>query len=212
MRAYILIAGILVVGCQPAVTRTPDVKIFATVPTSELVFQGNLDMNTETRIVQRGLKRESLKLNLKTLNESDSDDEFRLWVGFGLMTPTCFTLKRVRGAEKAMYYATKSKRTSETSGMRYQVIKIANVLSSPKSGWKNLDVFLRNKGVDSPIKLTSDIDYPGDEDGETIVIEVKSRGVYNMVFFPTGTKSPDGLKALEICHKIETEFNIRMGC
>ena len=193
MKSYILIAGILALVCQP-------------------VLQENVDVSSQNAAVQRSLKKESLKLNLKTLRESDSRDEMRVWVGFGLITPRCFTLKRVKGVEQAMYYATTSKRISDVPGKKYQVENIATPLTSPTSGWKAFDVFLKSRGIDSPIKLTSDFNYQPDPDGELLVIEMKSQGVYSMVFFPTVTKTPDGMKALDVCHKIENEFKIKMGC
>lgn len=209
IKANVLIAGMLIVGCLDP--HAPDISVFAAFETPEPALQGNLDMDTQSRIIQRGLKRESLKLNLEPLSESDSEDEIRLWVGFGLLTPRCFTSKRVGRVQKAMYYATKSKPAPEGAATKYGVEQIATVLGSPKSGWQNFEVFLRSRGIDSPIKLTSDLDLT-DTDGEDIIIEVRSRGVYSMVFFPTETKSLDGLKARDVCQKIENEFNIKMGC
>lgn len=207
MNAYILIAGILVLAYQPAAVHPVAAKLFATLQTSDSVFQSIPDVNTQNRILQRGLKSASLELNLESLSESDSDDQFRLWVGFGLLTPRCFILKRINGAEKATYHSVQRKRAAETA-----LVNSATALKKPKSGWRSFDAFLKSKGVDSTINLTSDFDYPSDDDREIIVIEVRSRAAYEMVFFSTQAKSPDGVRALAVCHRIENDFNVKMGC
>jgi hypothetical protein len=212
MKLYSLFAGIVMVFCsQLTIMHTMGYGLFMSqVPTS--VAQAAVDVNKQNEIVQTSLKEESIKLNLQPLTENQSQDEIRFWVGFGLITPRCFTLKRVKGAEESMYYATTSKRLPDAVPLRYQVENIATALASPKSGWTNLNGFLKTNGIDYPVGLKSDFNYLADPDGEMIVIEIKSAGAYSMVFFPTNTESPDGLKARSVCKKIEDEFNIKMGC
>lgn len=166
--------------------------------------------SSQSDIYERALKREAQELNLKNLSESNARDEVRLWVGFGLITPRCFVLKSEGGIEKATYYSTEPNPAETVRPKRG--VKVVLPLKTPKSGWNHFRTFLKDNGVAAPLRLTSDSDSLVDPDGEAIVIEVRSPRGYEMVFFPTTTKTPDGRKALGVCQKIESEFSVRMGC
>jgi len=210
MRVHKLLAGALALACQSAVAFPSDVKPFEDSQPGKSIVQGNLEANADYRLFRRAVKTESQKLALKDLNESDSRDEVRLWVGFGLITPRCFILKREGGSDSATYYSTEPDPAATAPARKTSLVTLT--LKAPKSGWNDFEAFLRAKGVDSIINLIADVDYSADPDSEAIVIEVKSHAGYNMVFFPANTKSPDGRKAIEVCHKIENEFDVRMGC
>ncbi len=210
MRVTKLLAGTLALVWQSAVAFPPDVKPFEAFQPGKSIVQANSEVNTDYRLFRRAVKAESQKLALKNLSESDSRNEVRIWVGFGLITPRCFILKREGGSDSATYYSTEPDPAATARARKTSLVTLT--LKSPKSGWNDFEAFLKAKGVDSTIKLIADVDYSADPDSEAIVIEVKSHAGYNMVFFPADTKSPDGRKAIEVCHKIESEFNVRMGC
>ena len=209
MKAYIFMAATLVLTFASTVDRLR-AGLPPTLQTRQSAWRSMLAADSQSDIYQRALAEESQNLNLKNLSESDAKDEVRLWVGFGLITPRLFVLRREDGIEKATYYSTEP---NPDKTLRPQTgIKVVLPLESPKSGWKNFRTFLKNNGVDAPLKLTSDVESLIDPDSEAIVIEVKSARGYEMVFFPKSTKTADGQKALGVCHQIESEFNVRMGC
>lgn len=209
MKAYILMAATLALTFAPPVDRV-NAGLLPMLQTTQSGWWSSLDADSQRDIYRRALETESQNLNLKNLSESDSKDEVRLWVGLGLITPRLFVLRREGGTEKATYYSTEpnpDKTVRPRTG-----IKVVLPLESPKSGWKDFRTFLKDNGVDDPLKLTSDFETLVDPDSEGIVIEVKSARGYEMAFFPKSTKSADGRKALGVCHQIESEFNVRMGC
>jgi hypothetical protein len=62
------------------------------------------------------------------------------------------------------------------------------------------------------VNLSPDKSTEPDNDEEMIIIEVKSGAVYNMAFFFVRSETADARKAMSVCHKVEEEFEIRMGC
>lgn len=164
----------------------------------------------QVEIIQGAIKRESLKLKINNLKDaaSEAETEIRIWVGFGMLYPRCFVMKELNARREAFYI------TAKTNGSKAGgEVPMTNLsLESPKSGWNEFAEFIKNQGIDSPMKLSFDDQYVPDPDEESIAIEVKSHGNYEMVFYTLSTKSADGHKALEVCRKIEHEFGIRMGC
>ncbi|HEX5704336.1 MAG TPA: hypothetical protein VFX97_14125 [Pyrinomonadaceae bacterium] len=209
MKAYIFIAATLVLTFAPAVGRV-DAELLTTAQAMQSAGRGNLDPDSQIDIYQRALAEESADLNLENLSKSRSKDEVRLWVGFGLITPRLFVLRREGGIEKATYYSTEP--NPDKTARPRTGIKVVLPLESPRSGWKDFRTFLKQNGVGAPLKLTSDSESLIDPDSEAIVIEVKSARGYEMVFFTKGTKTADGRKAVGVCQQIESEFKVRMGC
>jgi len=85
-------------------------------------------------------------------------------------------------------------------------------MENPRSGWESLVEYLNSKGLDDPIGLTLDKTFEPDPDQEAIYLEVRSGRRYTMVFYLDSTKSQDGKKVFDVCHKIENEFAKRIGC
>lgn len=209
MKVCILMVGTLILTLAPTAGGVKP-GLLPTLQTTQSAWRGNVAAATQSDIYRRALERESQNLNLENLSESNSKDEVRLWVGFGLITPRLFVLRRDGGIEKATYYSIEPNPDKTVRPRRG--IKVALPLESPKSGWKDFRTFLKGNGVDAPLQLTSDVESLVDPDSEAIVIEVRSARGYEMVFFPKNTKSADGRKALGVCHKIESEFRVQMEC
>jgi len=164
----------------------------------------------QAEAIQRAIKRESLNLKINNLRDdvSDAEPEIRIWVGFGLLYPRGFIMKVQDGRQEAFYVSPKIL-GSKPDG-KVKMTKVS--LGSPKSGWNEFAEFIKKQGIDSPMKLSLDYQHVPDPDEESIIIEAKSHGTYEMVFYALSTKSEDGQKALQVCRKIEQEFGIRMGC
>ena len=160
------------------------------------------------------LDRESQKLGIPSLRtrKPDSGNEIRVWIGFGLAYPRCFIFERQQERREATFVGprvTDGRAAKDTKG---KVLLVKSPVGVPRSGWSEFESFLKQMGIDSPISLAVDKQYVAVPDAETNVIEIRSQNAYSMVFYSLYTKSEDGLKALEVCRKIEEEFGITMGC
>jgi len=164
--------------------------------------------------IQKAIVRESSKLKIGKLKDmvSSPETETRVWVGFGLAYPRCVILRNLNGKQDALYIAPRIIGGNAALDVRGKVIRAKVPLPPPKSGWAEFGRFLKSKGIESPLRLSPDKGHVPDPDQESIVVEQKSQGSYNMVFFPLYTESKDGEKALAVCRRIEQEFHIRMGC
>ena len=172
------------------------------------------DMQAKQEAMLRAIKREAIwsKLrNLKEVSLRPGDSETRVWVGFALMNTPCFILKEVNGQKSAVFISAKVSRR-ESSDRKPRVLPVHTVLSAPQSGWLEFDKYLKEQGVEYPLRLSLDDKHTGDPDEETLVIEIKSGSMYSMIFFPVFTETADGKRALEVCRKIEQEFQIKLGC
>jgi hypothetical protein len=172
------------------------------------------DSQTQYEAIQNRIKGEYLKLKIMNLKEavSDSENETRIWVGFGLTYSRCLVLKHLNGKQKAFYIGPNIIGSKAEMDMKGEVLITETVLDDPQSGWGELDRFLKEQGVDSPIKLSLDEQHMPDPDEQYIVVETKSGALYSMVFFSLYTETEDGQKALKVCRRMEQEFNVRMGC
>lgn len=172
--------------------------------------KGGKALQGQVEIIQGAIKRESLNLKINNLKDagSEAETEIRLWVGFGMLYPRCFIMKELNESRDAFYIAPKT--NDIKTRRKVSIAKLS--LEPPKSGWNEFAEFIKNQGIDFPMKLAFDDQYVPDPDEESIAIEVKSHGNYQMIFYTLSTKSEDGHKALAVCRRIEQEFGIRMGC
>lgn len=193
---------------DPGIVSTPSAT---QSPSDGLRMGKNLETRYEAMLV--ALKGESAKLGIGSLRDSPDvvGTEVRVLVGFGLAHPRCFILTTRNGKHEATLVAGK------VIGGRAALNKEGNVLSTkvalhdPASGWDKLEEFLKDQGIESPIKLSLDGDQLSDPDEEQIVVEVKSGSVHSMVFFRLNTESEDGKKAWRIWERLKREFGVRMG-
>ena len=173
-----------------------------------------IDLQSLYKTVQEAIKRESAKLRITNLSDSvlTSGTETRIWVGFGLTSARCFILQNTRGKREAFYIAPGIVGSEAARTAKGKVFRNKIVLDSPQSGWDEFEKFLKEQGIDSPIRLSLDNQFRPAPDGELIVVEVGAGTAYGMVFFSVFTESDDGQKVLRVCRRIEKEFTIGMGC
>jgi hypothetical protein len=177
--------------------------------------KGSEDLQSRYKAMQDALRRESARLRIGNLQDTPTaaaETETRIWVGFGLVLPRCIILRNERGKTKAFYFGTRIVRNRAVKDANGGVLSAKRVLRSPRSGWQEFDKFLKEQGIDSPLGLSVDDRFGPGPDGEIIVVEAKTLTDYSMVFFPVHAESQDGQKALQVCRRIEREFNVTMGC
>src|ERR1700738_2075851 len=153
-------------------------------PSPDVSEKGEKELRSQYEAMENEIRGASRRLGIENLSDSSgSVDEIRVWLGFGLIYPRCFILTNVQGVRQARYLAPKvigGRAESDTKG---DVVFVKNVVGSPKSGWDKLDGFLREQGIDSPIKLAAESQHTIDPDEQVIAIEVRSGTTYSMVFF-----------------------------
>lgn len=159
-------------------------------------------------ITQSAIKRESLQLKIGNLKDSQSKGgkEIRMWVGFGILVSRTFIMRELDGKQEALFI------TAKPGNRKGEITMAKFPLAPPKSGWNEFAEFLRNHGIDSPLKLSLDERHEPDPDEEAIAIEVKSDAGYELVFYLLSSKTENARKAFDVCQKIEQEFGIQMGC
>jgi len=146
--------------------------------------------------------------DLEELSLAKDQSETRICVGFdGAETP-CLVLRSDGVQETAemvspRFFSRKDKTT---------VLPSLTKLNAPKSGWVAFDQYLKEQGITIPLRFVLDDKHIIDPDEGSIVIETKTGPDYGMIFFPLGTETEDGKRALGICRKVEQEFGISMRC
>lgn len=146
--------------------------------------------------------------NLRDIKLTDKENELRVWFGFGLVYPHCFILKNLNGKREAFYHAPRVINGKGVFDAKGKIIFVKTILNEPKEGWDNFEVFLRECGVDSTIKLSPENEDGPDPDETFVIIEVKSGQIYDCVLFPTYSKTVDGQKASSIWQRIKQEFDV----
>ena len=143
--------------------------------------------------------------NLKDAKLSDSETEIRIWKGWGLAFPRCFVLKFRSGNADAFLVA--PKKIVDGKGVYAKAL-----LNSPRSGWNNLSISLKEQGIGSSVELAQDKNDIVDPDIELIIIEMKKESRHTMAYYTQSTETTDGKKAFAICRTIENEFEAHIGC
>ena len=178
-------------------------------PADSLKMRKDLQSRFEEMLT--AVRSESAKLGVSSLKDSPWEPgiEVRVLVGFGLAHPRYFILTSRRGTHEASLITAKVVGGKAVIDKKGRLLSTKMVLSAPSSGWDEFERFLKDQGIESPIKLSlDDVDIP-DPDQEIIVVEVKSGSVYSMVFFPSNTESEDGKKAWAVWERIKREFHVR---
>ena len=170
------------------------------------------DLESRYELTLSALSAESAKLGISSLKDSSDapGTEVRVLVGFGLAHPRCFILTNSNGTHEASFITAKVRGGRAAMDEEGRILSTRIALHSPASGWDEFEQFLKNQGIEYPLKLSLDDNAALDPDEEVIVVEVKSGSVYRMVFFPANTESEDGKKAWAVWEKIRREFDIKM--
>ena len=158
-----------------------------------------------------GLSKQASIPNLKDVSLSDVQTEIRLWKAFGLLYPRCFVLKIDNGNPAASFVYPKVV-GNKAVFHKGNPVYINAPLNAPHSGWENLLGYLKQNGLDSTIRLALDKRYMPYPDAEELVLEMKTGSRHTMPYYIDSTVTADGKKAFGICQKMETEFDIHLGC
>ena len=216
-----LLFVLLGLGCQCAGSSDRVATLTNNNVSTNVQTQSNSDSKGKTDLQNRyedmlhAIKQESLKSRITNLSEeilSDSETEIRFWVGFGLAYPRCFILRYSSRQPRAFFLAPKTSGAKGAIHTSAEVSRVRTVLNAPASGWDEFNSFLKGEGIDYPLQLLGEENQIVDPDAESIVVEIKSGTRYSMVSYSLDPDTDDGRKVVEVCRRIEREFNVWMGC
>jgi hypothetical protein len=180
---------------------------------SDIGTNGGKELHQQFLAMEKELDRATRKLGLERLSDSvNTRDEIRIWVGFGIILPRCLILIRTPAISQAIFLTPRVRGGRADLDRNGDVIYQKQILNAPKSGWYNLGNFLHDQGIGSPLRLAQKRPYTLDPDEAFIAIEAGSGSTYSMVFFPTANEERDAKTALDTCRRLESEFDINMGC
>ncbi|HEY6120155.1 MAG TPA: hypothetical protein VIV66_09365 [Pyrinomonadaceae bacterium] len=200
----------IIYGCSPRGDGQDKSRAPSPTPTLQPTVSP-AEMQLRKDAMRRTLEREAKWSNLESLEELSLKplrSETRIWVGFdGAETP-CFIVS-IDGTQKSATLITA--RFDRRDG-KVTVTPNRTELTAPRTGWSNFETYLKVQGITNPLKFSLDNSHIVDPDEGSIVIETKVDSSYSMVFFPLGTDTEDGKRALQICSRVEQEFGISMRC
>ena len=175
---------------------------------------GKLELNQDrsirnSRIVDKNISDLARKAGLQPLQHKklvDSEMELRLWGDIGLDEEKVVVIQMSDNKRKATLHTVKY--GDKTSG------KNRRNLLPPKSGWAELDSFLKlTRVVVLPLPFSFDpIDLPPIVDEGGVFLEINHGGQYDFIWYGQATESSDGKAVISICSKIEDEFQVNLGC
>jgi hypothetical protein len=206
-----LIVVVLLASCSSRDTQFP-APIVVTSPSPAATDDGLPPLSYEQMLphVAR-LSKEAGIPNLKDLNLTGTQSEFRLWRGLGLISPRCFVLKIDDGKPTASFT------TAKIAGNRGvfrkgKLVYVNTSLNAPHSGWPTFLDFLRQNGIDTSINLALDKHYEPYPDAEALILEMKTGSHHTLSHYIDSTVTVDGKKAFAVCEKIQNEFDIQLAC
>ena len=89
----------------------------------------------------------------------------------------------------------------------------ARNFARPRSGWEPLQNYLKTNQIRVPLVYSFDSteSLPIVDEG-SIALEVNEGGRYGFVEYGQFTESSDGRTILDICKRVEDEFQVTLGC
>lgn len=148
----------------------------------------------------------------KRLNEDES--ELRVWTGNDESYDAVLLLERGKIQNRAYLLSRDLENWEERpgDGRVYPPVQ-RHELSSPVSGWTELDAFLAANGVQGSLPFASEPSRrPIIMDEGEIILEIRSGKAYDVVSFSEFTETVDGRTVVEICRRLAREFHASIRC
>lgn len=87
------------------------------------------------------------------------------------------------------------------------------ILTDPTSGWKNINNYLIQQGIKTPLSFSWDTNQELIiEDEGSVTLEIKQGDNYDLVSYGEFTESTDGKTIVRVCNYLENEFRVKIGC
>lgn len=175
-----------------------------------------IDESKQLIAIERAVKELSDNydvINLKEKRLQKNEMELRIWSSIGFDYERCFILNKDSGNWNAFVLTPKVADGEIVRTKQGKIVSEKTSFSTPKSGWEEFDKHLIEQGICYPLTYSFDKEYvPPIIDEGVIILEVKQNMNYSLVSFREFTKSEDGKNILNLCKKIEKEFDAVIGC
>ena len=177
---------------------------------AHFAYGQNPDVGYLNGELQKRLEQHFQKLKIPSLSDftlSKDETEIRLTVFRAFSLPKLFIIKFNEKQNAALLIIA----DHNNPGRRNPIYKQKR-LKKPKRGWKAFKTYIKKQSVDPGFELSLDKEVFIDPDSGFIILEAKFGSAYHMVWYPFSSESVDKSKALNVCQRIEQDFNIRLYC
>lgn len=171
--------------------------------------EDNLELKLRYQAMEKEIESASKKLAIENLKAIRGIKEIRVWVGFGVTQPRLFVMRLSDGREASFHTA----RTSRLGDAEVLDVPEKTTLDPPKSGWEDFENFLKAQGIVPQLRLAQESShYLRSPDVQVVAIEATFGDSYSLIFYHVDNPSDEAQKLLNICHRIERDFEINMYC
>lgn len=178
----------------------------------------SIDTSKQLKYIESTIKKTCKAFNIQNLKEKKlliDEIEIRIWgEGVENSSVNCFILQRKNQKWLASLTSAPVGDDGEYKKTKQgEIILNKQAFLSPKSGWKDLEDYLIQKGIHVPLPYSLDTEESSPIlDERTIDLEIKEGEKYSLVSYREFTKSIDGQIIIKVCSSLEKEFNIVIGC
>jgi hypothetical protein len=171
------------------------------------------DINEKIKATEETLKKHSKVFGIENLKQKRnlSDFEIRIWSD-DVTFLHCLLITNKDGKWKASMLTGDMMLNRRTG---YLYLKKTKSLKNlfPKSGWKEISNIFSRKGIRFPFLYKIDeLNKPPEPDEGLVKLEFKSEKQYGLVFYQKLSDSRDAKKIIELCKRLQNEFNVDLGC
>ncbi|HEY0462392.1 MAG TPA: hypothetical protein VGC97_24880, partial [Pyrinomonadaceae bacterium] len=153
--------------------------------------------------------------NLKEKKIPDGEFELRVWAALKYgKALNCFIIQGSDDKRVASLFTVYADGNGDfKKSAKGKTIVDKRIFQEPKSGWKRVNDYLIEKGVQSPLNFAWDAEERlAVEDESAITLELKKGENYSLISYRQLTKTSDGKTVIDICNHLSNEFGVELGC
>jgi len=203
-------------GCTNAIKNqntTPPSPERSILESHEMKKELTSDINERIKVTEETLKKNSKIFGIENLKQKrdSSDFEIRIWSD-DVTFLHCLLLSNKDGEWKASMLTGDMMLNRRTGYLYLKKTKSLRNLT-PKSGWKEISDIFFSKGIRFPFLYKIDeVNKPPEPDEGLVILEFRSEKQYGLVFYQILSDSDDAKKIIELCKRLQDEFNVDLGC
>jgi hypothetical protein len=147
------------------------------------------------------------KLGLAPLNKNTQRKgfELRFWINSGMPSDEKLLIVRsTKSSNQAFFYHIKETRPNSIKFRK-------EILTNPKSDWNTFLSEISNR-LATPNRLVLDPKFNISRHEGLISIEFVEKGEYQFALYGHHTKFPDGVRLINLCEYLSTEFGVNIDC
>lgn len=171
------------------------------------------DINERIKVMEETLKENSKIFGIENLKQktNSSDSEFRIWSDDEVFLHCLLISKKDEKWKASML--TGEIMVNRRTGNTYLKKTKSLMNLSPKSSWNEISNILFSKGIRFPFLYKIDeVNKPPEPDEGLVILEFNSEKQYGLAFYQKFSDSDDAKKIIELCKRLQDEFNVDLGC